>query len=107
MTIFIAFISLQIELEFRSYVDNGLLVYSHQNDNGSGDYISLAIINGFIEFRYDLGSGPAIIKSHHRITNKKFHKVRIEYYIQNIKLIFFINPSQVISESDKLRVFTD
>ncbi|XP_014662216.1 PREDICTED: basement membrane-specific heparan sulfate proteoglycan core protein-like [Priapulus caudatus] len=44
-------------------VDEGLLLYASQNKDGRGDFVSLTIRDGRIEFRFDSGSGPAIIRS--------------------------------------------
>lgn len=41
-----AYYSLNIELEFVTYADNGIILYDQQNLNGSGDFVSLAIIDG-------------------------------------------------------------
>lgn len=44
---------------------NGLIFYNGQKSDGKGDFISLALNNGILEFRYDLGKGPATIRSVH------------------------------------------
>ena len=75
---------LKIELEFRTFTESGLLLYSQQHVDGSGDFLSLTLIDGFVEFRYNLGSGPAIIRSHHKVTPKKFHRVSIMLLLFNI-----------------------
>ncbi|RXG58159.1 Agrin, partial [Armadillidium vulgare] len=76
-----AYNKVQMEMEFRSFTESGILMYSQQKEDGSGDFISLAIIDGFVELRYNLGSGPAIIiRSHHKISPKKFHKVIAKRY---------------------------
>lgn len=41
---------------------NGLIFYNGQKSDGKGDFISLSLNNGILEFRYDLGKGPAIIR---------------------------------------------
>lgn len=42
---------------------NGLIFYNGQKSDGKGDFISLSLNNGILEFRYDLGKGPAVIRS--------------------------------------------
>lgn len=42
---------------------NGLIFYNGQKSDGKGDFISLSLNNGILEFRYDLGKGPATIRS--------------------------------------------
>ena len=42
---------------------NGLIFYNGQKTDGKGDFISLSLSDGYLEFRYDLGKGPAVIRS--------------------------------------------
>lgn len=41
---------------------NGLIFYNGQKSDGKGDFISLSLNDGILEFRYDLGKGPATIR---------------------------------------------
>lgn len=41
---------------------SGLLLYNGQKTDGKGDFVSLALHNRHLEFRYDLGKGAAIIR---------------------------------------------
>lgn len=60
---------LSIEIEITPYLDfqHGILIFSSQHANGSGDFISLALIDGYVEFRYGLGDGPAKLRSISRL----------------------------------------
>ncbi len=40
----------------------GMIFYNGQKTDGKGDFISLSLNNGILEFRYDLGKGPAVIR---------------------------------------------
>lgn len=40
---------------------NGLLFYNGQMKSGKGDFISLSIVHGKVQFRFNLGSGIANI----------------------------------------------
>ncbi len=42
------------------------------SDSGSGDFFSLGLVNGYIQFKYDLGSGLA------NITSRRFVPRRIQ-----------------------------
>ncbi len=42
---------LTIELEFRTLNNDGLLLYAGQNENGQGDFMSLSVKEGHVEFR--------------------------------------------------------
>ena len=50
-----------LEIWFLPASDNGVLIYNGQVANGKGDFISLNLVNGHVQFRFDLGSGIANI----------------------------------------------
>lgn len=50
-----------IDISFMPKSANGLLLYDGQLRNGRGDFISLLLVHGFIQFRFNLGSGIANI----------------------------------------------
>lgn len=41
-----AYQKFSVEIEFKSYTENGILLYSQQRVDGAGDFLSLALING-------------------------------------------------------------
>ena len=53
-------------------------MYCSQSKNGQGDFASIAIKDGRVEFRFDTGSGPAIIKSGVPINAGAWYTVYIE-----------------------------
>jgi len=74
--------ALDVKLSMRFMVHesgNMLLLYNGQNNFPSrGDYIAIAIINGKVEFHFDLGAGPAVIRSNKNITIGKWHNLVVE-----------------------------
>ena len=52
-----------LQIWFLSRSSNGLLLYNGGQSSGSGDFISINIINGYVQLSYDLGSGVARITS--------------------------------------------
>ncbi|KAJ8259664.1 hypothetical protein GJAV_G00172040 [Gymnothorax javanicus] len=56
---------------------NGLIFYNGQKDDGKGDFISLALNDGTLEFRYDLGKGPAVIRSRDKIRLHRWNTVNL------------------------------
>lgn len=50
-----------LEIWFLPSSNNGVLVYNGQLTTGKGDFISLNLMNGHVQFRFDLGSGIANI----------------------------------------------
>lgn len=64
-----------IEIQFQPQRENGILFYAGQGENGTGDFLALSLRNGHVEFRYDLGSGAAILKTPEKIKVGTFHRV--------------------------------
>ncbi|XP_030748435.1 agrin-like isoform X2 [Sitophilus oryzae] len=75
-----AYNKLIIEMEFKSYTYDGMLLYNAESDSGIGDFVSLALVNGFVEFKYNLGHGPVVMRSMDRIELGKFHRVVVKRY---------------------------
>ncbi|PIK49614.1 putative agrin [Apostichopus japonicus] len=53
----------KMEVEFLSSKPDGMIFYQGQKTDGNGDFISLNLVDSFLEFRYDLGSGIAELRS--------------------------------------------
>ncbi|KAK6177684.1 hypothetical protein SNE40_015737 [Patella caerulea] len=66
---------LSIEIVFHTLNRDGILLFNAQNPDGTGDFVSLSIKDGHVEFRYDLGGGEAILLSRNPVTLKKSHRV--------------------------------
>ncbi|XP_072272714.1 pikachurin isoform X1 [Pyxicephalus adspersus] len=67
----------QITVEFRSQGDDGLLLYCGENEYGRGDFMSVSIIRRSVQFRYNCGTGTAIITSDSKIKPGTWHVVTI------------------------------
>ena len=63
----------RVYLELRPNTLDGLVLYNGQI-NGT-DYISLSLSSGFIQFQYDLGSGPAVIESRYILDLNEWHTI--------------------------------
>lgn len=61
---------IEIQIVFKPSSPNGLFLYNGNRMDGSGDFLSLNLVYGFVEFRFDLGSGPSVIRSVHS-SNKR------------------------------------
>ncbi|XP_050492350.1 basement membrane-specific heparan sulfate proteoglycan core protein-like isoform X6 [Bombus huntii] len=57
---------LKVAMNFNP-LDNqdGILMYCAQSEEGLGDFVALVVKDERVEFRYDIGSGLAIIRSNH------------------------------------------
>ncbi|XP_024616033.1 agrin [Neophocaena asiaeorientalis asiaeorientalis] len=51
-----------LEVVFLARGPSGLLLYNGQKTDGKGDFVSLALHDRVLEFRYDLGKGAAVIR---------------------------------------------
>ncbi|VVC30264.1 Concanavalin A-like lectin/glucanase domain,EGF-like, conserved site,Laminin G domain,Follistatin-like, N- [Cinara cedri] len=87
-----------LEMEFKSFSDDGILLYDQQQSDGSGDFISIAIVNKFVEFKYNLGNGAVVLTSLHPITIGTLHKIVAKRY-QRDGLLQFENYDAVRSVS--------
>lgn len=54
------FSSFHSQIILKPQQEDGLLLYSGHHEYG--DYISLCLNMGFVEFTFDLGSGPATVR---------------------------------------------
>ncbi|POI34665.1 hypothetical protein CIB84_001583, partial [Bambusicola thoracicus] len=67
----------QITLEFRAESEDGLLLYCGENEHGRGDFMSLAIIRRSLQFRFNCGTGVAVITSENKIKLGNWHSVTL------------------------------
>lgn len=51
---------MEFELTFRPSMPDGTLLYS--DDAGSGDFLAINLVDRYVEFRFDCGSGGATIR---------------------------------------------
>ncbi|NWY00427.1 AGRIN protein, partial [Nothoprocta ornata] len=54
---------MSMEVVFLAKNPNGMIFYNGQKTDGKGDFVSLALHNGYLEYRYDLGKGAAVLRS--------------------------------------------
>ena len=54
--------ALSVELWLRASGPNGVVFYNGQMASGRGDFIALNLVDAFLEFRFNLGSGPAVVR---------------------------------------------
>lgn len=72
-----AYKDLQFTLEFRPERNSGLLLYSGEQRDGYGDFVSLAVIDEHLEFRFDCGSGVGLVVSKEKVLKHSWNKVTI------------------------------
>lgn len=67
-----------LEVVFLARSRSGLLLYNGQKTDGRGDFVSLALHDLRLEFRYDLGKGTAVIRSKEPVTLGTWTRVSLE-----------------------------
>ncbi|PFX26969.1 basement membrane-specific heparan sulfate proteoglycan core protein-like isoform X2 [Stylophora pistillata] len=87
----------QLKLVIRFMIQksgNMLLLYNGQQQFPQrGDFISLAIIGGKVELRFNLGSGPGIVRSARNITIGQWHTVHVERKLDEGSLALDNDPT--------------
>ncbi|XP_044524651.1 basement membrane-specific heparan sulfate proteoglycan core protein [Gracilinanus agilis] len=69
---------LRLDLEFKPLAPEGLLLFSGGKGAPVEDFVSLAMTGGHLEFRYELGSGTAVLRSTQPLTLGRWHHVSAE-----------------------------
>ncbi|XP_004535980.1 uncharacterized protein LOC101451481 [Ceratitis capitata] len=70
-----ALIWLELKVIVKAEQPDGLILYSGSEKHG--DFIALSLSRGFAEFTFDLGSGPAIVRSEYPLTIGQWHTVKV------------------------------
>ncbi|XP_075762396.1 basement membrane-specific heparan sulfate proteoglycan core protein isoform X5 [Pelodiscus sinensis] len=69
---------LRIDAEFRPLAPEGLVLFSGGSGAPVQDFVSLAMAAGHLEFRYELGSGTAVLRSTEPLALGQWHRVSAE-----------------------------
>ncbi|KAK9500538.1 hypothetical protein O3M35_001785 [Rhynocoris fuscipes] len=73
-----AFNKFTVDILFKPELPNGLILYNGQKDDGTGDFVSFGLRNGYPEFRFDMGSGSAQITADNPVILGEWVRVRLE-----------------------------
>ncbi|XP_077601111.1 pikachurin-like [Stigmatopora nigra] len=66
---------MEFEMTFKPSASDGTLLYS--DDDGSGDFLAINLRDGYVEFRFDCGSGGTILRSEEQVTMDSWHELRV------------------------------
>ncbi|XP_069566959.1 basement membrane-specific heparan sulfate proteoglycan core protein isoform X4 [Brachyistius frenatus] len=72
-----AYKSFSIKINFRPDNVDGMILYNGQKRTTGADFISLGLVGGRLEFRFDVGSGMATIRDPNPIKLGEFHTVEL------------------------------
>nr|CAD7392246.1 unnamed protein product [Timema cristinae] len=81
-----AYLKFDIEVSFKPESQDGLILYNGEMRGGEDDFISLGLNGSYVEFRFDVGSTPAMIRSARPIRIGEWHTVKIERNRKNGKM---------------------
>jgi len=65
-----------IELSFRTFHNEGIIILWL----GHTDWMSISIVEGYVEVRYELGSGPAVLVASQPVTLGQWHQLVFRRY---------------------------
>ncbi|XP_064476883.1 pikachurin-like [Ornithodoros turicata] len=70
---------LDVQIRFRSFSSHGLLFWAGERDyRPSADFVSLGLERGLAAFRYNLGSGEALVVANYsRLDDGRWHSLRV------------------------------
>ncbi|CAK1588065.1 unnamed protein product [Parnassius mnemosyne] len=72
-----AYMQFDIEISFKPNDPNGLILYNGQNDDRTGDYLALQLIDGVPTFSFDTGSGPLSVSGDRPLQLNAWHTIRL------------------------------
>ncbi|XP_034945971.1 basement membrane-specific heparan sulfate proteoglycan core protein isoform X4 [Chelonus insularis] len=73
-----SYLKFNIEVSFKPESYDGIIFYNAESADGNGDFVILSLAEGYPEFRYDLGSGPATIRSDKTISLGVWHTIKLQ-----------------------------
>nr|XP_019568140.1 PREDICTED: basement membrane-specific heparan sulfate proteoglycan core protein isoform X7 [Rhinolophus sinicus] len=69
---------LRLDVEFKPLAPDGILLFSGGKQGPVEDFVSLAMVGSHLEFRYELGSGLAVLRSTEPLALGRWHHVSAE-----------------------------
>ena len=79
-------------MSFRTFGENGLLIYGGAGESeriGDTDFISIAIVDRFVEFAFDLGGGMVVLKSLKKVELGNAHYYHLQHFILYVFIFIF------------------
>ncbi|KAI2665010.1 Pikachurin [Labeo rohita] len=72
---------MEFEMTFQPTKPDGTLLYT--DDAASRDFLSISLVGGYVEFRFDCGSGATVIRSKEAIAMDVWHELRVSRTAKN------------------------
>ncbi|KAK1806966.1 hypothetical protein P4O66_005451 [Electrophorus voltai] len=72
---------MEFDITFQPASPDGALLYS--DDAASADFLSVRLVGGYVELRFDCGSGVAVIRSEKAISMNTWHELHVSRTAKN------------------------
>ena len=72
-----------LQLAFRTFNKDGLIFLATQRESFRGDFLSISLVGGHVEVKYDLGSGPSVLSSSQPVSLGSWHSLVFRRYRQD------------------------
>lgn len=73
-----SYLKFNIEVSFKPESPDGVILYNDESSRGTGDFITLSLVQGYPQFKFDLGSGPAVIRADRPVLLSEWHTIKIQ-----------------------------
>ncbi|KAK2578017.1 hypothetical protein KPH14_008439 [Odynerus spinipes] len=73
-----SYLRFNIEISFKPEHYDGIILYNAESNRGNGDFILLSMVGGYPQFKFDLGSGPAVVSADKPISLGQWHTIKIQ-----------------------------
>ncbi|XP_070153239.1 basement membrane-specific heparan sulfate proteoglycan core protein isoform X5 [Polyergus mexicanus] len=73
-----SYLKFNIEISFKPENYDGILLYNAESVHGNDDFIALSLVNGYPQFKFNLGSGPAVVRADKPVTLSDWHTIKIQ-----------------------------
>ncbi|XP_053096921.1 basement membrane-specific heparan sulfate proteoglycan core protein isoform X12 [Pangasianodon hypophthalmus] len=74
---------LRIDMEFKPMDEDGLMFFIGGKKMKVEDFVTLSLVGGHVEFRYELGTGQAVLRSQEQVSMGQWHHVTAERFNQD------------------------
>ncbi|XP_043503640.1 basement membrane-specific heparan sulfate proteoglycan core protein isoform X1 [Polistes fuscatus] len=82
-----SYLKFNIEISFKPENYDGIILYNAELNNGSGDFILLSLVGGLPQFKFDFGSGSAVISGDTPITLSEWHTIKIQRVRREVTML--------------------
>jgi pikachurin len=72
-----AYKDVQVSLEFKPEAADGVLLLAAERDDMAGDFLALVLVDSYLEFKFDCGSGEGGVRSAEPVLLNQWNKLTL------------------------------